>query len=357
MNEFEQRTSTLYAEIRARITELDEREHKQDIKLQKLNNKTKEFEEKSKIIKKLMEIHEIGINIAGYVSASYDKSLIFMDQEMKVIRKYQSPKAKAYIRVIQLRNRRIAASNSNGSIEIIDPITHKLLFNLTGHNDGNDIWGLIELNNGNLVSGSNDKSIKIWDLENKSCVKTLTGHSGYVFSLLEHTSGKLISGGGYDDRTSRVWDVISGECTNILKYYGGIWDMKELPNGEVLSICESKSISLRIWDPQTGDIIRDIDSQYKWLTGCRVNESSLFLGGEGGWVVEFNLNSLQFGKKFKLHDSWVRKLFKVSDALLISASSGDNKVKMFNMDDGGIVHTMEQHNDWVCSVIGLQLKV
>ena len=50
MNEFEQRTSTQYAEIRDRITELDESEHKQDIELQKLNKKTKEYEEKSKII-------------------------------------------------------------------------------------------------------------------------------------------------------------------------------------------------------------------------------------------------------------------------------------------------------------------
>ena len=356
MNEFEQRTSTLYVEIRARITELDEREHRQDIDLQKLNKKTKEFEEKSKIIKKLMEIHGIGINFDGYVSASKDKSLIFMDQEMKVIRKYQSPKAREYIRVIQLRDRRIAASNNNGSIEIIDPITHKLLFTLTGHKDGDNIWGLIELNNGNLVSGSNDKSIKIWDLESKSCAKTLIGHSGYVFSLLEHSSGKLISGGGIIDRTSRMWDVISGECTNILNYVGNIWEMIELPNGEVLSICDSKSISLRIWDPQTGHIISDIDSQYQWTTGCRVNESTLFLGNESGWVVEFNLNYLQFGKKFKLHDRWVFQLFRVSDTFLISAS-GDNKVKMFNMDDGRIVHTMEQHNDQVFSVIGLQLKI
>ena len=303
-----------------------------------------------------MEIHGLDINFDGYVSASKDKSLIFMDQEMKVIRKYQSPKAREYIRIIQLRDRRIAASNSNGSIEIIDPITHKLLFTLTGHKDGNNIWGLIELNNGNLVSGSGDKSIKIWDLEKKSCLKTLIGHSGYVLSLLDHSSGKLISGGGFNDLTSRVWDVVSGECTNILKYDGRIRDMKELPNGEVLSICQSKSISLRIWDPQTGHIIRDITSRYPWTAGCRVNESTLFLGGEAGWVEEFNLNSLQFGKKFKLHDGWVRQLFKVSDTFLISASK-DNKVKMFNMDDGEIVHTMKQHNGAVCSVIGLQLKV
>ena len=280
-----------------------------------------------------------------------------MDQEMRVISKYQSPKAKEYVLVIQLRDRRIAASNSNGSIEIIDPITHKLLFTLTGHKDGDSIWGLIELNNGNLVSGSNDKSIKIWDLENKSCVKTLIGHSGNVISFLEHSSGKLISGGGFNDLTSRVWDVVSGECTNILTYDGRIWDMKELPNGEVLSICDSKSKStLRIWDPQTGHIIGYIESQYQWLTGYRMNESTLFLGGEDGWVMEFNLNSLQFGKKFKLHDSSVCQLFKVSDILLISAS-GDNKVKMFNMDDGKIVHTMKQHYDPVRSFIGLQLKV
>ena len=43
-----------------------EREHNQDIELQKLNKKTKEFEEKSNEIKRLMESHGIGINFDGY---------------------------------------------------------------------------------------------------------------------------------------------------------------------------------------------------------------------------------------------------------------------------------------------------
>ena len=356
MNEFEMRTNTQYAEIRDRIHELDEREQKLEMETQKLYKKTEELEEMSNNkMKRLMEIHGIGLNYNGYVSASDDKSLIFMDEELKVISKYHSPNARLYCRVIQLSDRRIAASNSNGNIEIINPSTHQLIFSLTGHESKHNIWGLIELRNGNLVSGSQDKSIKIWDLNTKSCIKTLTGHTGRVFSLLEHSSGKLISGGGNKDLTSRVWDLVSGESTNILNYEGAIYDMKELPNGEILSICCSESISLRIWDPLTANIIQNINSHYEWYTGCWVNDSIIFLGAVGGWVTQFNLNSLQFGKKFQLHDMGVFQLFKVSDTLLISASL-DHKVKMFNMEDGKVVHSMEQHTNDVNSVIGIQLK-
>jgi len=34
-----------------------------------------------------------------------------------------------------------------------------------------------------IVSGSHDKSIKVWDVSRGTCTATLTGHSGYVWSV------------------------------------------------------------------------------------------------------------------------------------------------------------------------------
>ena len=40
------------------------------------------------------------------------------------------------------------------------------------------------LPNGNLVSGSVDQTIKIWNSTTCELIQTLTGHSGYVEALL-----------------------------------------------------------------------------------------------------------------------------------------------------------------------------
>ncbi len=53
---------------------------------------------------------------------------------------------------------------------------------------------LIQLRNRNLVSGSVDKTIKIWDIETCECIQTLTGHNDWINDLKELKNGNIISG-------------------------------------------------------------------------------------------------------------------------------------------------------------------
>ena len=34
-----------------------------------------------------------------------------------------------------------------------------------------------------IVSGSEDKTLKIWDASTYECIKTLQGHNGYIYSV------------------------------------------------------------------------------------------------------------------------------------------------------------------------------
>lgn len=62
---------------------------------------------------------------------------------------------------------------------------------MNGH--ASDIFCLVLLKNGNLVSGSLDETIKIWNLKNGLCVCTLTGHDDAITSLELKNTGELIS--------------------------------------------------------------------------------------------------------------------------------------------------------------------
>ena len=57
-----------------------------------------------------------------------------------------------------------------------------------------------------IVSGSNDRTAKLWDLTTGGCVRTLEGHSHYVISVALSTCGKHIVSSSYDD-TIKVWDA------------------------------------------------------------------------------------------------------------------------------------------------------
>ena len=67
----------------------------------------------------------------------------------------------------------------------------KCIQTLYGHSD--KIVSLYELNSKYLVSGSYDQTIKIWDLKNNECKKTIKD-KGAILSLLEFLPNILLCG-------------------------------------------------------------------------------------------------------------------------------------------------------------------
>ena len=62
-----------------------------------------------------------------------------------------------------------------------------------------------------LVSASEAKRVKIWDVSSGEYLQTLKGHSHSVSSVaFSHDSARLASAS--DDKTVKIWDVSSGEC-------------------------------------------------------------------------------------------------------------------------------------------------
>ena len=67
---------------------------------------------------------------------------------------------------------------------------------------------------GNLiVSGSTDRTLKVWNADTGQCIHTLYGHTSTVRCMDIH--GKVAVSGSRD-ATLRVWDIESGECLHIL---------------------------------------------------------------------------------------------------------------------------------------------
>ena len=56
------------------------------------------------------------------------------------------------------------------------------------------------------MSGSDDKTIKIWNIETRACIQTLTGHTRSVTDLLELKNGNIVSGS--EDGTIKIWERI-----------------------------------------------------------------------------------------------------------------------------------------------------
>ena len=55
-----------------------------------------------------------------------------------------------------------------------------------------------------LISGADDRLVKIWDYQNKSCVQTLEGHNQNISCVMFHPELPIICTGS-EDGTVRLW--------------------------------------------------------------------------------------------------------------------------------------------------------
>ena len=85
-----------------------------------------------------------------------------------------------------------------------------------------------------MASGS-FKEIGVWRVSSGERVKTLTGHSSWVYSVVFSADGEYLASGSWD-KTIGVWRVSSGERIKTLKgHFRGVKSVVFSADGEYLA--------------------------------------------------------------------------------------------------------------------------
>ena len=291
------------------------------------------------------------------VSASWDKSIIFWnaDGSPKHIHKGEKP----YTRLLELRSGNIAAA-AGEDLEIIERKEGNVLSTLRGHEDG--IRCIEELSSGELVTGSWDSTIRIWDLKNNIPLRVLKQHTDWVFCVKEHSSGQLLSGS--KDHSVSVWNPKNGHLLSQHNNYNNktyICNFEELPNNQILSVCydESEELGLRIWGLENGETLINIppvkEAPWGFSTSCMLSGGRIVLGeinDDRGNIVIFDVESAQFIQTHSVHEGAIFQIVKGKEGQIITCSL-DKSLKLINVHTGEVIAKYLKHQDMVWSVLVL----
>ena len=128
---------------------------------------------------------------------------------------------------------------------------------LHGHTDW--VSCLLITNKADLISGSFDHSIKIWDMRIGRCKMTLIGHTSCV-SCLHLMSNEECLVSGSRDNIIKIWDLSQGLCVQSL--YGHTDEvnslliiMSENDNNKEQLVSSSSDNTIRVWDLDLGTTI------------------------------------------------------------------------------------------------------
>lgn len=99
-----------------------------------------------------------------------------------------------------------------------------------------------------VFSCSRDKTIKLWDISNSTCIYIFEGHDNWVRSMILHSSGKYLISTG-DDKSIRIWELKNGRCAKKLeKVHDKFIVALSMHSSMGLLASGSNDLSIKFWD-------------------------------------------------------------------------------------------------------------
>jgi serine/threonine protein kinase len=145
--------------------------------------------------------------------------------------------------------RTLATANYYKTVRLWDVPTRTCLATLTGHSGW--VHSVAFSPDGTmLATGSSDHTVRLWDMRIRTCLATLTGHSEIVREVTFSPDGALLASGSVD-KTIRLWDTRTRTCVaTIGDNLSSVFSVAFSPDGALLASGGSDH-AVRLWDAVT----------------------------------------------------------------------------------------------------------
>jgi len=164
---------------------------------------------------------------------------------------------------------RVLCGLADGRVEIRRVSDLGLTSSFKIHNGEGGIWKICELEDGSFVSAE-WKTMKRWD-ETGTVLQTFSGHSNEIRRLIELKSDVVVSGS--NDKTLKMWKLSTGECLRTLSFHNGwVNGLEKMKDGVFVSGSTDRKIV--VWF-EKGNSIETYQSE-SWITAMtRLRDGSL----------------------------------------------------------------------------------
>jgi WD40 repeat protein len=137
--------------------------------------------------------------------------------------------------------------------------------------------------------------------------------------------GNLVSGS--DDKTIRVWNVATRECIRIIKTKAGVFRLVVLSDGTIVTFGWRQS-TINVWDVTTGTFYRTVDVKGDTKSLLALPHDRVARGTQEGNVLVWNVATGECEMSIKAHPHGVWALAALQDGRLASGS-GDNTITIW----------------------------
>jgi WD40 repeat protein/serine/threonine protein kinase len=182
------------------------------------------------------------------------------------------------------------------------------------------------------ISGSDDKTVRLWDLKTGRRLHTFRGHRRAVTSVCLSRDGQLMISGSWD-RTVKLWDMKTRELVRTFEGHGSGVNSVSLTGDNLYAISGSTDNSLRVWDMETGKCLHTFKGHTQAVTSVSVSQDGRVVLS-GGWDHAMRMWDLKTGRclrSFKAVSQPVTSVFTSTDGRLAISANTDSKLRLWKL--------------------------
>ncbi|XP_072320179.1 pleiotropic regulator 1 [Eucyclogobius newberryi] len=202
----------------------------------------------------------------------------------------------------------------------------------------------VEPGNQWFVTGSADRTIKIWDLASGQLKLSLTGHISTVRGVAVSTRSPYLFSCG-EDKQVKCWDL---EYNKVIRHYHGhlsaVYDIDLHPTIDVLVTC-SRDASARVWDIRTKANVHTLTGHTNTVATvrCQAAEPQVITGSHDSTIRLWDLIAGKTRATLTNHKKSVRTLVMHPRQYTFASGSADN-IKQWVFPDGNFIQNLSGHN-------------
>ena len=250
--------------------------------------------------------------------------------------------------VVTQDGRHVVSGGQDATVRLWDIQTGKLVHTFIGHEG--PVYGLAATSDGRRIFSVSDRdsSVRVWDVEAGTALNTLRPNSLHTLAIAITPDDCYIITGG-DDGKDRVWDIGHSAMVRIREQGAGVYSIAVSPDGTHLVSGSKRALGrdptgiLWLRDLDTGSLLHTLHGHKGNVTRLVFTPESRFMisGGQDGDVNIWDVDSGTLLNTLSGHTSAILLLWVSHDGRYLVTGANDCTIRVWQMHGGVLLRTLD----------------